>query len=296
MPVPASPRQQRFAAAAVAISGATWGLYWLPLRWIDGQGVGAAVTSLVFSLIAIVAVLPWMRRAADWHDFPRQSISGLLLGTAFALYTVSLLMTGVVNAILLFYLTPVWSTLGEWLIFRRKLTPQRGLAIALGFVGVGFILGVDGGFPFPRNAGDILALVSGMVWAAGTLRSSAYPSARVAVPALSFALGGAVTSAVILAIALWLGHASAATGNLAATLPWIALVALTIFVPPNVLVMWAAQRLDSARVGILLMTEAMMGAISAALFSGEPFGMAQVIGTVLVVGAGLLEVSAHRPR
>jgi drug/metabolite transporter (DMT)-like permease len=294
MPVPSSLQQQRLAATAVALCGAMWGVYWLPLRWIDGQGVGAATTSLLYSLVAIAATLPWMRRASDWQDFPRQSISGLLLGTAFALYTVSLLMTGVVNAILLFYLTPVWSALGEWLIYRRTLSLRRGLAIVMGFVGVGFILGVDGGLPLPRNAGDLVALASGMVWAAGTLRSSAFPSARVAVPAMSFAMGGAVSSAVIMAVALWFGHAAAATGNLTATLPWIVLAALIIFVPPNALVMWAAQRLDSGRVGILLMTEAMMGAISAALFSGEAFGTAQVIGTVLVVGAGLLEVLGRR--
>jgi drug/metabolite transporter (DMT)-like permease len=294
MPVPSSLQQQRLAATAVALCGAMWGVYWVPLRWIDGQGVGAATTSLLYSLVAIAATLPWMRRASDWHDFPRQSISGLLLGTAFALYTVSLLMTGVVNAILLFYLTPVWSALGEWLIYRRTLSLRRGLAIVMGFVGVGFILGVDGGLPLPRNAGDLVALASGMVWAAGTLRSSAFPSARVAVPAMSFAMGGAVSSAVIMAVALWFGHAAAATGNLTATLPWIVLAALIIFVPPNALVMWAAQRLDSGRVGILLMTEAMMGAISAALFSGEAFGTAQVIGTVLVVGAGLLEVLGRR--
>ena len=38
-------------------------------------------------------------------------------------------------------------------------------------------------------------------------------------------------------------------------LPWIMLLGLIIFVPPNFLVLWAAQRIDSARVGILLMTE-----------------------------------------
>ena len=133
-----------------------------------------------------------------------------------------------------------------------------------------------------------------MVWAAGTMRSFAYPSMRIAVPVLSFALGGTISSAVILAIAGMLGHGAAAMGNLAATLPWIALVALTIFVPPNALVMWAVQRVDSGRVGILLMTEAMIGSISAALFSGEPYGAMQAAGTVLIVGAGLVEVLGRR--
>lgn len=271
-----------------------WGIYWLPLRWIDGQGVGAAWTSLIFSVIAMLAALPWMRRRGDWAGFPLASISGLLLGTAFALYTVSLLMTDVVHAILLFYLTPVWSTLGERLVFGQRLTAPRALAIVMGLSGVALILGVVDGVPLPRNLGDVVALVSGIIWAAGTLRSSAYPTDRIALPAFSFALGGALASLVVLGLAVMLGHGLAASGNMWSALPWIVLVALTIFVPPNALVMWATQRLDSGRIGVLLMTEAMMGSISAALLAGEAYGWTEAAGTFLIVGAGLVEVLGRR--
>lgn len=297
MPLHASPRQQKLAALAVATCGAMWGIYWLPLRWIDGQGVGAAWSSLIFSVVAMLAALPWMRRRSDWSGFPRASISGLLLGTAFALYTVSLLMTDVVHAILLFYLTPIWSTLGERLVFGQRLTLPRAAAIVMGLAGVALILGVTDGLPLPRNLGDVVALASGIIWAAGTLRSSAYPTARIALPAFSFALGGALSSLVILALAAAMGHGLAASGNMLSALPWIVVVALTIFVPPNALVMWASQRLDSGRIGVLLMTEAMMGSISAALLAGEAYGWTEAVGTVLIVGAGLVEVlGRHEPQ
>ena len=66
------------------------------------------------------------------------------------------------------------------------------------------------------------------------------------------------------------------------------------FVPPNFLVLWAAQRIDSGRVGILLMTEVLVGAATAALFSGEPFGLMELTGTALIVCAGLVEVLGRR--
>jgi drug/metabolite transporter (DMT)-like permease len=294
MPLPASRRQQQLAALAVATCGAMWGIYWLPLRWIDGQGVGAAWSSLIFSVVAMLAALPWMRRYSDWQGFPLASISGLLLGTAFALYTVSLLMTDVVHAILLFYLTPVWSTLGERLVFGQRLTAPRALAIVMGLTGVALILGITNGLPLPRNLGDVVALASGIIWAVGTLRSAAHPTDRIALPAFSFALGGALTSLVILVPAVATSHGLAASGNMWSALPWIILVALTIFVPPNALVMWATQRLDSGRVGVLLMTEAMMGSISAALLAGEAYGWTEAVGTILIVGAGLVEVLGRR--
>ena len=48
-------------------------------------------------------------------------------------------------------------------------------------------------------------------------------------------------------------------GNLVHALPWIIVLALIIFVPPNFLVLWAVQRMDPGRVGILLMTEVLVG-------------------------------------
>ena len=71
---------------------------------------------------------------------------------------------------------------------------------------------------------------------------------------------------------------------------------MVVFVPPNFLVVWAAQRIDSARVGILLMTEVLAGSITAALWAGEPFGWREAIGSVLVVSAALTEVFGNRSR
>jgi drug/metabolite transporter (DMT)-like permease len=54
--------------------------------------------------------------------------------------------------------------------------------------------------------------------------------------------------------------------------------------------MWATVRLDPARVGILLMTEVIFGAMTAALFAGETLSRSEVIGGALVILCGLLEV------
>ena len=86
----------------------------------------------------------------------------------------------------------------------------------------------------------------------------------------------------------------AAVSNLMPVLPWIVLLAIIIFVPPNFLVLWAAQRMDPGRVGILLMTEVLVGSISAGLLAGEAYGASEAIGTALIVTAGLVEVWGRR--
>lgn len=277
-------------AIAVALCGAMWGVFWVPLHWFASEGVGGAWVSLIFNAMAVLSALPWLMRRSAWAGFGDQIINGLLLGTAFSLYTVSLVLTDVIHAILLFYLTPVWSTLAGWFFLKERLNASRLLAMALGFAGLAAVLGVKDGIPLPRNAGDGVALLSGMLWAAGTLRSFHRPTLKVALPVFSFAAGGVLSSAAILAVAALSGWALAEPGHLAAMLPWIMLLGLVIFVPPNFLVLWAAQRIDSARVGILLMTEVLFGSISAGLLSGQPFGLGEAIGTALIVSAGLIEV------
>ena len=56
-----------------------------------------------------------------------------------------------------------------------------------------------------------------------------------------------------------------------------------------------AQVLTPARVGILLMSEVVIGALSAALLSGQEFGMAEFIGTILIITAALIEVFSQNP-
>ncbi len=58
--------------------------------------------------------------------------------------------------------------------------------------------------------------------------------------------------------------------------------------------LWAAPRLDPARVGILLMTEVLVGTLSAALLAGEHLGRFEIIGGALVLCAGILEVWPDR--
>lgn len=286
---------QRLAALAVALCGALWGCFWYPLRWLDSSGVGSAWVNVVFFAIAVIVPLPWMvGHKLERGALASQLLTGLLLGTAFSLYTVSLVLTNVVHAILLFYLTPVWSTLGGVVLFGERLTWTRAVAMALGFGGMISMFGVSGGLPIPHNGGDSIALASGMFWAAGSLRAYSRPSTSIVLPVFCFSAGGLVSAAVILAMAIGMGAELASTRNLLSSLPAIGLFAFIVFIPPNYLVLWAAQRIEPARVGILLMTEVLVGSMTAALFSGDAFGFGEGAGAVMILCAGMIEVLGRR--
>lgn len=289
-----APSQPLVLSVVVALCGAAWGVFWYPMRGFEAAGVGGGWVSFVFNLVAILTPLPFLLRRSAWRGFVGQLPTGLLLGSAFTLYTVSLVLTDVLNAILLFYLTPVWSTLGGRLFLGHPLSVNRIAAILLGLAGMAFILGADGGLPLPRNAGDLIALVSGLLWSAGTLRSYASPHPGIAQPVFAFSLGGLVSSSIVLLAGLAIASPLTHTGAILSVLPSMIVIALVMYVPPNFIILWASQRIDPGRVGILLMTEVLVGAVSAAILSGEPFGVPQIAGTVLIVGAGLVEVLGRR--
>ncbi|HET7313412.1 hypothetical protein [Salinisphaera sp.] len=52
---------------------------------------------------------------------------------------------------------------------------------------------------------------------------------------------------------------------------------------------WATARLEPARVGILLMSEVLVGVVSSVLLADESMTATQIAGAVLLVAVGLLD-------
>ena len=281
----------------VLVAGSIWGLFWYPLRLAEAEGVSADWANLLFFSVSAAVILPWaLRGKALANTGKHQLVSGLLLGTAFAFYTLSLVMTDVVRAILLFYLTPVWSTIISIVFLRSRLTPHRALALVLGFAGLWLTIGNDNGLPVPRNLGDWIGLVAGLLWSLGTLGSYHRPSSTIASSVLAFSLGGLAITAVVMVIRSYSGDLSTDMAAIGSMAPLLLALGLCMFTIPNIVVLWAAQHVEPARVGILLLAEVFTGTLSAALFSHEPFGVTQALGAALIVSAGLVEISGRESK
>lgn len=275
----------------IAVCGVVWGLFWIPVRFMEAQGLHGAWPCAVFFAASVALMVPFVlrRTASLQHNVLELAIAGVLCGGAFALYIMSLLYTDVVHAILLFYLTPVWSTLaGRWWLGVRITRVRVGVLLA-GLMGLYVILGAGATLPTPQKAGDWMALVSGMFWAGGSMYLYRGMKSDYAEQLFGFAAGGLVVTAVLILV---LGGGEGLT---ATEWRWPAVVAgvalAAVLMPANFIVFWGAARLEPARVGILLMMEVLVGVISAALYAGEPFGWREVLGASLIVGAGILEVA-----
>lgn len=285
-------RTDLLPSLAVAVSGVLWGLFWMPFRALGEAGFSGGWASLAFYLGSTAVMVPWA--LVRWRHLHAAGLNlvftGAIAGAAFSLYATALLLTEVVRVLLLFYLTPVWGTLLGRLMLGERITPYRGAALVLGLAGLVVMLGFEGGIPMPRNAGDWMALLAGLAWAYGSLRIYMQPHIEAYETTFSFFAGGTLVTAAVALLPLEANEAVPAIAMLGDAWPWLLLLVALFGVPPVLMTLWGAARLTPGRVGILLMGEVAVGIVSAALWSGEPFGTREAAGALLIVGAGVVEL------
>ena len=281
---------------AIAVSGALWGLYWIPLRYLDARGVDAVWTTLGLFVAGLALLAPILLRhpPARAAFTPRMAATGLLTGGSFVLYSISIVLTDVVTAILLFYLSPVWATVLGRLLLAERFTGARLAALALGLGGLWVVLGGGSGVPLPRNPGDWCALIAGVTWAFGTLRVHQDTAVPAVAHVTSLFIGG---TAVVVAVAL-LPVTDAPAPPVTVPAAAIVLAVAVISLVSAWGILWGARLVSPGRAGLLLMMEVVTGLASAAALAGEPFGAAQLAGSMLIVAAALAEVlpASVRPR
>jgi drug/metabolite transporter (DMT)-like permease len=284
-------RIETAAKLACAYSGLVWGLFWLPLRALDSAGISGAWAILGFYIIPAVLLVPvmlirWRKSLAGWWN----NLLGLSSALGLALYSLAILNTEVVTALLLFYLTPIWSTLIARIWLGEPITPMRWLALALGLAGMMVILKADHGVPWPDQPGDWMALASGIGWA---ITANLYRADGGRIAAIDLLNQNFLWSAIVALLVVVIMHPDGANApslaTYAAELWWLVPTVIAVVMTGVYATMWGAPKLNPGIVGLLFMTEISVGAVTAAIWAGEPFGIREIIGIVLITGAGVAE-------
>ncbi len=288
-------RSDLLPSLGIACGAALWGLFWIPIRGIEAAGVPAFWTSTVVFAAAAILLLPLgLPRFGRSAAHARQILlPAMLAGLAFALYTVSLALTEVVRALLLFYLSPLWSTLLGVLVLKERITVNRIVGLLLAFAGLYVVLVVDSGWPLPRNTGDWFALLSGVCWSVASVKLF-QDGARLIVEKVAVFIACALLMSLVLT--LWQqGNLDGLPGlaELRLAWYWILLVAV-LMLPVTFLTIWPATVLSPARVGMLLLMELVVGVSTAAVLLDEPFGAREIAGTLLILSAGIVEVAREQ--
>lgn len=280
----------------VALSAAIWGLFWIPLRVFEGYGLSPEWVTFSQFLPPLLVLLPFavMRKIRGDSVGIEQWATGILVGTAFVLYCESLLLTDVVRALILFYVMPAWGTLVEIGLMGRRFTLARGVALLLSIGGLLCILGVGSDLDLSLNSGDIMALLSGILFTFGAMRIRQSDKVAVFEQVFAFFLFGSLIAGVFTLLPLDVHAGPPSLEMISHLAPWLFVMAVGFLIPVITGMYWGSQFVDPGRLGILLQLEAIIGIATAALLLNEPFGWREGSGAMLVISAGVVEVFGHR--
>jgi len=117
-------------AWAVTAGAAIWGLFWIPLRYLENAGIPGLWAITFVLLAALIPSLLLTIRMGELSELT--TVNGWVIGAALSLSTVlyfaAVLYTDVIRAIFLFYLLPMWTTLSARVLYGE---PIRGSQLAI---------------------------------------------------------------------------------------------------------------------------------------------------------------------
>ena len=277
------------AMALVFACSSIWGLLWIPLRWMDAIGVEGLWATLCFLFLPVPLMLVWKGRDLLRARRHRSAylVAGGLIGAAFALYCTGLVVGSVMKTTLLFYLTPVWSTLMGMAVLGERPGWARWTAIALGIGGCALVLGLGqelGREHLTVDATDAFGFLSGVVWAMGSVAVRRHPETDVPLIALvQFVIGSAVTLAAVLVA----GTPAPSLDTIVAVLPPAGVIAL-VFLPSMLVIFRINQYLSPGLIGLLMLSEAIFALLSAWWLLDERFAAVQWAGAAMIFATALL--------
>lgn len=265
------------------LAAAIWGLWWVPVRWLEARGLDGAMGGIAMNGGALVGALTWVAARREALRLDRRALLGTALaGAAVGSYSLALVHGDVVRVVLLFYLAPAWSKFIEWRFLDLPWRWPSTVAIVAALSGAALVMG-GGISAVAIGSGDVLALVSGMCWAAGAALIFSAP----ANPGASLIVGtafGATLVGVLFALAE--GVSLPPPGPVAQGMA----TGIVYVLPILALTLWSARRLPPALLSFLLTAEILMGVVSGVLFLDEPFSGVQAAGAVLIVLGALAEL------
>ena len=278
-------------AIIIFFSAALWGLFWIPLRYIEESGLtGLWAVTVVFVAGGVFAIPIFLYQMIRYSlPFASLLVVGFLMGLAGVLYFSALIFTDVIRAVFLFYLLPFWAILSARIIYSVPINKIQILAGGIALIGLYMLLGGDGDIPLPRNIGDWFAIVAGITWGTAlTLIRGQPESEPFGIISFTFIFG-----IIIALMMIYLFPQTMAEDNKSVNITLIPIIVTFIlagvFIVPSIYGQaWGARFISSATASILTMSEVLAATISYWILENTTLTYIAIGGGILMIIAGIL--------
>ena len=285
-------KSDKILSLIIVVSSCAWGLYWLPLRSIEQSGIVGSWSIVLVNACPLLILVPLIFFNLDkLKKYPKPIFfAGIMIGAAFTFYANGLVETSVIRATLLFYLSPIWSTIIGIIWLNERLTIARVISIIVALIGIIFLL-----YDFRDqetvilNFGDFSSILSGLFWALGASILKKWSKLPI-IPLTAIVYFSTTSLSILLAIVVY-----------KAPIPSLALIgqnfpiafiwSVIVLLPSFCIIFRISQILFPGRVGILMMSEVAVAVISAKiLLPEEQMVILQWIGASAILLAGVVEI------
>ena len=276
----------------IVVSSCAWGLYWLPLRSIEQSGIVGSWSIVLVNACPLIILVPLIFFNLDkLKKYPKPIFfAGIMIGAAFTFYANGLVQTSVIRATLLFYLSPIWSTIIGIIWLNERLTIARVISIIVALIGLILLL-----YDFRNqetvmlNFGDFSSILSGLFWALGASILKKWSKLPI-IPLTAIVYFSTTSLSILLAIIVYkapIPSLALIGQNFSTAFIWSVIVLL----PSFCIIFRISQILFPGRVGILMMSEVAVAVISAKiLLPEEQMVILQWIGASAILLAGVVEI------
>ena len=285
-------KSDKILSLIIVVSSCAWGLYWLPLRSIEQSGIAGSWSIVLVNACPLIILVPLIFFNLDkLNKYPKPILfAGIMIGAAFTFYANGLVQTSVIRATLLFYLSPIWSTIIGIIWLNERLTIARVISIIVALIGLILLL-----YDFRNqettmlNFGDFSSILSGLFWALGASILKKWSKLPI-IPLTAIVYFSTTSLSILLAIIVYkapIPSLALIGQNFSTAFIWSVIVLL----PSFCIIFRISQILFPGRVGILMMSEVAVAVISAKiLLPEEQMVILQWIGASAILLAGVVEI------
>jgi drug/metabolite transporter (DMT)-like permease len=263
-----------------------WGFVWYPLRLLEQEGLSGSWQMLVSYGAAIITLLlvrrPLFAGMAE-HGF-KVVILALAAGWTNVGFVLAMLDGTVARALMLFYLSPLWTILLGYLLLGERLAKVTIITLPLGLVGTLLMVWQpEVGSLWSLSKADGIAISAGFAFAVTNVYTRDLQTLGVRQKTLISWIGVILVSIITLVLlAEPLPTVPAAT--------WIGSAALGVFgfFSATLAVIYGVTHMPVQKSAVILLAEILVGGLSAWLLANEILSIWEWLGGLLILMAGFI--------
>ena len=270
------------------IAATLWGIFWYPLRVLEGLGIPGLWATLIIYLSAFMPMWPyfWRQKNGLCSQGSLFVLLGLFAGWANLAFILAMLEGHVVRVLILFYLSPIWTLIFGFIFLHERLSVLARYSLFISFIGAFVILWSSENKDILQfNQVDLLAVSSGVAFAAHNVvvrKTGDIP--------IILKMGSAWIGVLVITIAgLFLIQTSPPefSGASLALAIFVGCVGMSLM---TYTALYGVTHLPVHRSAAIMLFEVFAGAVSAALLTEEVLTTRECTGGILIIFAAWLTI------